>query len=74
MSIICPSRCTEHLCPERGITQEAQQTAVTGAAGVVYAYNADKTKFLYLTFAEGTDAETAVFDSTLFGIAAFPEW
>lgn len=59
---------------DAGITQEAQQTAVTGAAGVVYAYNADKTKFLYLTFAEGTDAETAVFDSTLFGIAAFPEW
>ena len=57
-----------------GISAEKQQTAVTGENGAVYAYNADNTKFLYLTFADGTTADTAIFDSSKLGIPAFPEW
>lgn len=57
-----------------GRTQEEQQTAVTGSAGVVYAYNAERTAFLYMTFSADATPDTAVFDCSMFGVPAYPAW
>lgn len=56
-----------------GLTQEKQQTAVTGADGVVYAYDAAQKEFLYLT-STGADAGSFVFTSDALGVPALPSW
>lgn len=56
-----------------GTTAEKQQTAVTGASGIVYAYNKEATKFIYLT-AIGSTAADYIFRPAALGVADFPVW
>ncbi|NLW69672.1 MAG: hypothetical protein GX061_01095 [Eubacteriaceae bacterium] len=57
---------------ENGKTTCAQQTAVTGTGGAVYAYNSANTKFLYLKGAK--DGADHIFTSETFGAPPYPLW
>lgn len=59
---------------EAGHTTAPQQSYITSQGGVIYAYNADSTKFLYVYGLNSEAGSGYVFDSSSFAVDFYPEW